>query len=429
MRKVLMIALCFASFGTLASMRPAFAEKKQVCNTTWFAGQTTRQMAKCKTIGGCTTTLSGRRVVCQYEVLLGRSPAWLGERHRRSKPQHSLQTQLIQQQRSAGARIRAAGADRKTSATQANQEFGMRKALIIALGLASLGAFTQRATAEAVDCARQYDMCILDSPSPGDLTVRGCEYTLQQCTNKNAKQGRNIYGLGDGYCPKVTNGTASGSEKCDSPYGRVGHPPLVVSEGTGGGSRPKPGAHRTADGGTIMVTPEGKEWVWNGKTTTVVLYSRSNSAVYITVMQGDPDVSLRKTVNGRSYNVADPAYDAAIKAEQAKAGGSKGGAKGGPKVGYHPPAGLVSGGVATFNAPAQPTPVAGSGAVGTGAGTNASAQKTLRRSGKTPSAMCWVAPAFSAPTGRSCTRTDRSSNANPGAIASAYVLNGTIVGN
>ncbi len=55
MRKVLMIALCFASFGTLASMRPAFAEKKQVCNTTWFAGQTTRQMAKCKTIGGCTT--------------------------------------------------------------------------------------------------------------------------------------------------------------------------------------------------------------------------------------------------------------------------------------------------------------------------------------------------------------------------------------
>jgi hypothetical protein len=100
--------------------------------------------------------------------------------------------------------------------------------------------------------------------------------------------------------------------------------------------------------------------------------------VYITVMQGDPDVSLRKTVNGRSYNVADPAYDAAIKAQQAKAGGSKGGAKGGPKVGYHPPAGLVSGGVATFNTPAQPAPVAGAGAVGAGAGTsaNANAQKT-----------------------------------------------------
>ncbi len=54
MRKVLVIALCFASFGTLASMRPAFAVQKQVCNTTWFAGQTTRQMAQCK-YGGCTT--------------------------------------------------------------------------------------------------------------------------------------------------------------------------------------------------------------------------------------------------------------------------------------------------------------------------------------------------------------------------------------
>ena len=38
----------------------------------------------------------------------------------------------------------------------------MRKVLIIALSLASLGAFTQRATAEAIDCARQYDMCILE---------------------------------------------------------------------------------------------------------------------------------------------------------------------------------------------------------------------------------------------------------------------------
>ena len=46
-------------------------------------------------------------------------------------------------------------------------------------------------------------------------------------------------------------------------------------------------------------------------------------AVYITVMQGDPDVSLRKVMNSQSYNVADPAYAAAIAAEQAKAGGSK----------------------------------------------------------------------------------------------------------
>jgi hypothetical protein len=127
-----------------------------------------------------------------------------------------------------------------------------------------------------------------------------------------------------------------------------------------------------------MVTPEGKEWVWNGKTTTVVVFSRSNYSESITVMQGDPDVSLRKVVNGRSYNVADPAYAAAVAAEQAKAGGSKGGSKGGTKVGYHPPVGPVSGGVATVNAPAQPAPVAGAGAVGAGASTNAnvSAQKT-----------------------------------------------------
>jgi hypothetical protein len=128
-----------------------------------------------------------------------------------------------------------------------------------------------------------------------------------------------------------------------------------------------------------MVTPEGKEWVWNGKYTTVVLFSRANSAEYITVKQGDPDVSLTKVVNGRRYNVADPAYAAAVAAEQAKAGGSKdgskGGAKSGMKTGYHPPAGPVAGGAATFNGQAQPTPVAGSGAVGAGAGTNANAKK------------------------------------------------------
>ncbi len=54
--RVLIIALGLASLGALASVPPAFAVQKQVCNTTYFAGQTTRQMAKCKTIGGCTTT-------------------------------------------------------------------------------------------------------------------------------------------------------------------------------------------------------------------------------------------------------------------------------------------------------------------------------------------------------------------------------------
>ena len=120
-------------------------------------------------------------------------------------------------------------------------------------------------------------------------------------------------------------------------------------------------------------------------------------------------------MNGRSYNVADPAYAAAIAAEQAKAGGSKGGTKGGPKVGYRPPTGLAAGGgVATFNAPAQPTPVAGSGAVGTGAGTgtNASAQKVAAPKRKNAVGNVLGAPAFSALTGRGCTRTDRSGRAS-----------------
>lgn len=56
MRKVLVIALCFASFGTLASMRPAFADQKLVCNWTLFNGETTRQTATCRKNGGCITT-------------------------------------------------------------------------------------------------------------------------------------------------------------------------------------------------------------------------------------------------------------------------------------------------------------------------------------------------------------------------------------
>src|SRR4029079_16025423 len=79
--------------------------------------------------------LSGRRVVCQYEVLLGRSPAWLGERHRRSEPQHSLQTQLIQQPRSAGARESRLALTATASATQANPNMKMRDPRTVTLGL------------------------------------------------------------------------------------------------------------------------------------------------------------------------------------------------------------------------------------------------------------------------------------------------------
>ena len=56
MRKALIIALGLTSLGAIVSAQPAVAVQKQVCNTTLFAGENTRQMAKCKTIGGCTTT-------------------------------------------------------------------------------------------------------------------------------------------------------------------------------------------------------------------------------------------------------------------------------------------------------------------------------------------------------------------------------------
>ena len=234
----------------------------------------------------------------------------------------------------------------------------MRKALIIALGLASLGTFivVPFALAEKYDAPKRCHDMGEECASGQDGRTLFCLQFEISCNAYNAD-----HGYQDPSDPDRPRGKTTTSGGVTNP--RPG----------GGGSRRIGGTLKTADGRTVipMITPppENKTWFWNGKTTTVVLYSRSNSAVYITVMQGDPDVSLRKTVNGRSYNVADPAYAAAIAAEQAKAGGSKGGAKGGPKVGYHPPAGLVSGGVATFNAPAQPVPVAGSVAVGAGAGT------------------------------------------------------------
>jgi len=236
----------------------------------------------------------------------------------------------------------------------------MRKALIITLGLASFGTLVslQLALAEKYDAPKRcHEMVQECTPGPDPKNGYFCDQIKIACEIYNAEHNYSDPSDPDTPGSKITGGVVTNP--------RPG----------GGGSRRIGGTLKTADGRTVipMMTPEGKEWFWNGEYTTVVLYSRSHSAVYITVMQGDPDVTLTKVVNGRSYNVADPAYAAAIKAEQAKAGGSKGGSKAGTKVGYHPPAGPVSGGVATFNAPAQPAPVAGQGAVGTGAGTNANA--------------------------------------------------------
>ena len=103
-----------------------------------------------------------------------------------------------------------------------------------------------------------------------------------------------------------------GSNGCDKSGG---------GNGSGsGGSKPKQvngQSQRTADGGVIMVTPEGKEWVWNGKYNTVATYEH-NGVVgeYHSVMQGDPDARWRK-VNGKNMQESDPRYtaeaDAAVK--------------------------------------------------------------------------------------------------------------------
>src|SRR5207244_1786289 len=76
-------------------------------------------------------------------------------------------------------------------------------------------------------------------------------------------------------------------------------------------------SQRTASGGTIMVTPEGKEWVWNGKYNLVATYEHNGViGEYHSVMQGDPDARWRK-VNGKSMQESDPRYqaeaDAAVK--------------------------------------------------------------------------------------------------------------------
>jgi hypothetical protein len=215
----------------------------------------------------------------------------------------------------------------------------MRKTLIIAIGLASFATLgiAPLALAEKYDGPKRcQDMAQECTPGPDPKNSHFCSEFQLACINYNIEHGyRDPSGPGPG--PDIHRDPADGG--------------IATPKPGGGGSRRIGGTLKTADGRTVipMITPapENKVWFWNGKTTTVVLYSRSNSAVYITVMQGDPDVTLTKVVNGRSYNVADPAYAAAVKAEQAKASGSKGGSKAGTKVGYHPPASPVAGAAAS----------------------------------------------------------------------------------
>jgi hypothetical protein len=88
----------------------------------------------------------------------------------------------------------------------------------------------------------------------------------------------------------------------------------------GGGSKPLPGTSRTASGGTLMVTPDGKQWVWNGKYNTVATLETKDGhiAEYQLIMQGDPAVTSTHIVNGKRLNDADPNYMAEADAAAAK---------------------------------------------------------------------------------------------------------------
>lgn len=168
----------------------------------------------------------------------------------------------------------------------------MRQSVVIAIGLASLAALAsvEVAFAETREqrCENDFQRCKGNSRSVARDEL--CQAKANTCYQRIPKN-------------QVHNGPFQPGRSGDGGSG---------TPGGGGGSKPKPGTHRTADGGTVMVTPEGKEWIWNGKYTSVVRVSRPGYVETITVMQGDPDVSIYKTVDGKTYNVADPKYAAAI---------------------------------------------------------------------------------------------------------------------
>jgi len=183
----------------------------------------------------------------------------------------------------------------------------MHKALIVVIALASLWSFSQAwadSTGYVSNCNESDRICKEEGVSQVVCTMR-----WKYCVKTNVAEGFNPAGQLLPGANNNRNGDGSG-----------GRP------GGGGGSKPKQvngQSQRTADGGTVMVTPEGKEWVWNGKYTSVVTINRAGYQETINVMQGDPTVSLTKVVDGRRYNVADPKYAAAVAASLAKADAAK----------------------------------------------------------------------------------------------------------
>jgi len=106
----------------------------------------------------------------------------------------------------------------------------------------------------------------------------------------------------------------------DPPKGTGGEPDTASADSiphVGPGSTSKP-TGRTVNGRIEMITASGRIWLWSGKTNMVVV-GKGNRHGSFTVMQGDPDIHMMVTVDGKRYNVASPAYAEAIAKKQAEA--------------------------------------------------------------------------------------------------------------
>jgi len=191
----------------------------------------------------------------------------------------------------------------------------MRTLVVIALGLAGVGSFAGLAFAEkpvVMNCARMWASC--ENQAKTTAQVNGCMEAQNTCQRNNAAQGYNLIGkplppkvviLPPGDPPKGVGGES------DVPTGDsfVPYKGMSTSKPTG----------RKINGQVEMVTEGGRIWLWNGKTTQVMVLNTSRVQQYTTVRQGDPDVHMTAVVDGKTYNVASPAYAEAIAKKQAQA--------------------------------------------------------------------------------------------------------------
>jgi hypothetical protein len=203
------------------------------------------------------------------------------------------------------------------------QELNMRALLVIALGLAGVGSFAELALAEkqVMNCQRIFTKC--DNQAKTSAATKGCMQAEYLCINNNRAMGYDSIGkpLPPDPPKPPPNNTVIILPSGDPPKGVGGEPDSPTGDSFvpyKGLSTSKP-TGRTVNGKVEMVTEGGKIWLWNGKTTQVMVLDTSRRQQYTTVRQGDPDVHMTAVVDGKAYNVASPAYAEAIAKKQAQA--------------------------------------------------------------------------------------------------------------